>query len=108
MGIVEAMDSGVPVVAWNNGGPAVTARDRLTGYLAKPYDTGEFAERLLTLSTNPELAERMGRPGHKRAVEMFSYQRHSLILEQSLLLAIQGLADTTGPEGASSPSWAQK
>ncbi len=87
MGIVEAMALGTPVVAWNNGGPTITVRDRLTGFLAEPYDTGEFAEKLLTLLTNASLAERMGRAGHRRARELFSYERHVKLLEKPLLAA---------------------
>ncbi|MCH8877363.1 MAG: glycosyltransferase family 4 protein [Chloroflexi bacterium] len=87
MGIVEAMASGTPVVAWNNGGPTVTVRDRLTGFLADPYDTGVFAEKLLTLSTNVALAERMGRAGHRRARQLFSYERHVRLLERLLFSA---------------------
>ena len=92
MGIVEAMASGTPVVAWNNGGPTVTVRDRLTGFLAEPYDTGVFAEKLLTLSTNVALAERMGRAGHRRARQLFSYERHVRLLER-LLLAAAGIIE---------------
>jgi glycosyltransferase involved in cell wall biosynthesis len=84
MGIVEAMAAGTPVVAWNNGGPTVTVRDGETGYLVEPYDTIEFTEKLLSLILNPELAERMGRAGHLRAVKLYSYERHNLLLDETL------------------------
>ena len=98
MGIVEAMASGTPVVAWNNGGPTVTVRDRLTGFLAEPYDTGEFAEKLLTLLTNAPLAERMGRAGHRRARELFAYERHVKLLERPLLAAAGMITREIAPD----------
>lgn len=88
MGIVEAMAAGTPVVAWGNGGPTVTVVDRETGFLARPYDTDEFAERMVQLASSPALVERMGRAGHRRASEMFSYQRHCRLLEQALEEAV--------------------
>lgn len=89
MGIVEAMSEGTPVVAWRNGGPTVTVKDHETGFLVEPYDTEVFAQRIFALATEPKLAERMGRAGHKRAREMFSYARHNHILSGALLDAIE-------------------
>lgn len=89
MGIVEAMAAGTPVVAWANGGPTVTVTDRETGFLVAPYDTGEFAERIRLLATSPTLTERMGRAAHRRAKELFSYERHNRVLEQTLVEAVR-------------------
>jgi len=89
MGIVEAMAAGTSVVAWKNGGPTVTVRNGQTGYLVEPYDTDRFAQRILDLATNPSLAERLGRAGHRRVKELFSYERHIRVLEESLLYAVQ-------------------
>jgi glycosyltransferase involved in cell wall biosynthesis len=87
MGIIEAMAAGTPVVAWNNGGPTVTVRDGVTGFLVEPYDTEAFAERLLRLASYPQVAERMGRAGHRRARQLFTYERHVELLEQALSAA---------------------
>lgn len=87
MGIVEAMATGTPVVAWDNGGPTVTVRDGVTGFLVEPYDTEAFAERLLRLASRPQVAERMGRAGHHRARQLFSYEQHVRLLERLLLEA---------------------
>ena len=87
MGIVEAMAAGTPVVAWDNGGPTVTVRDGVTGFLVEPYNTKAFAEGLLKLATCPQVAERMGRAGHRRARQLFSYERHISLLERLLLEA---------------------
>ncbi len=92
MGIVEAMGAGTPVVAWDNGGPTVTVRDGVTGFLVEPYDTEAFAERLLRFASCPQVAERMGRAGHRRARQFFSYERHVRLLER-LLLAAAGIIE---------------
>ncbi|HZX11894.1 MAG TPA: glycosyltransferase family 1 protein [Candidatus Nanoarchaeia archaeon] len=44
---VEAMACGCPVVAWaDNAGPSETVIEGISGYLAKPYDCGDFAEKI--------------------------------------------------------------
>ena len=108
MGIVEAMAAGTPVVAWRNGGPTVTVKDRETGFSVEPYDTDDFAHRLLQLATSPDLAEQMGRAGHRRARELFSYEQHNAKLERALRdaahpAALQyALRDVSDPAIASS------
>lgn len=92
MGIVEAMAHGTPVVAWRNGGPTVTVAHGETGYLVEPYDTDDFAEKLLLLATNPELGERMGRAAHRRAIERFSYEQHNRIISETAQALLPGEA----------------
>lgn len=90
MGIVEAMGAGTPVVAWNNGGPSAIVADGVSGYLVEPYDVDAFADRMLTLIGDPVRAEQMGRAGHQRARDLFSYNRHNEYLELALSSAMQG------------------
>ena len=89
MGVIEAMASGTPVVAWNSGGPTGTIVDGETGYLIAPYDTDDFATKMLRLCSSPPLAERMGRNGHQRAVEVFSFARHNRVVEEALVAAVR-------------------
>jgi glycosyltransferase involved in cell wall biosynthesis len=109
MGIVEAMACGTPVVAWNNGGPTVTVLNGKTGFLVDPYDTQSFAESLLRLVTSPALAERLGRAGHRRARQVFSYERHNEDLADALLRAaeVPHFADEI-EEPAPEPVWVKK
>lgn len=88
MGIIEAMAAGTPVVAWNHGGPRVSVRDGVTGYLATPGDLPEFSERVVELARDRLLAERMGRAGHQRAKAKFSYERHIQVLQEALVSAV--------------------
>lgn len=77
MGILEAMAHGTPVVAWNHGGPTSTVENGVTGFLATPDDANDFAEKVARLVTDPELAERMGRAGHNRVVQRFSFEQRA-------------------------------
>jgi glycosyltransferase involved in cell wall biosynthesis len=106
MGIVEAMAAGTPVVAWANGGPTVTVIDGETGFLIEPYDTQAFSECLRVLVTDPILAERMGRAGHRRAREHFSYERHLALLERTLSLVAFPERATQPVEEAPAPATA--
>lgn len=96
MGIIEAMGSGTPVVAWNNGGPTGTVINGETGYLIEPYDTEDLARKILRLSSDPALAERMGRAGHRRACDVFSFERHNRLVEESLIAAVREYAFPAG------------
>ena len=89
MGVVEAMSAGTPVVAWNNGGPTVTVKHNETGYLIEPYDTEDFATKLQFLISNPKIAEQLGRAGHLRAKNEFSYKHHNKIMDETLNKAMR-------------------
>jgi glycosyltransferase involved in cell wall biosynthesis len=109
MGIVEAMATGTPVVAWNNGGPTVTVVDGTTGFLVPPYDTDRFAESLLRLATSPALAERMGRAGYRRARQVFSYERHCEAVADALTRVVEAPQPTEDvEEPVPEPVWVKK
>jgi len=101
MGIVEAMATGTPVVAWNRGGPTITVKHGETGFLVTPYETREFASRVLSLVTDPALTAKLGRAAHARAIEFFSYENHLRILEQALLEAAEDRVQIQTSDGAS-------
>lgn len=58
--VLEAMKSGLPVVAFRSGGPADVVEDGKTGYLTDAIAVEEFVERLMKLVEQPELRQRMG------------------------------------------------
>jgi len=84
MGIIEAMAQGVPVVAWDNAGPSRIVIDGQTGFLAKPFDTTDFLDKILKLSKDKKLNEDMGREASERVKNKFSYLKHLEILERGL------------------------
>jgi glycosyltransferase involved in cell wall biosynthesis/uncharacterized membrane protein YbhN (UPF0104 family) len=86
MGVIEAMACGIPVVAWNQAGPTVTVEPGCTGHLARPGDVGDYAAAILAYLDSPELNERTGREGHRRA-GCFDWTCHVTRLERALLEA---------------------
>lgn len=75
MAVVEAMASGLPVVASRVGGLQETIEDKVTGLLVPPDDADALAEALIRILKDPELARRMGEAGHARARDRYSEER---------------------------------
>jgi glycosyltransferase involved in cell wall biosynthesis len=69
---LESMAMARPVVSMNNGGPAETILDGVTGYLVPPEDPDALAERVLTLLRDPALRARMGQAGRAHVLEHFT------------------------------------
>lgn len=88
MGMVEAMASGTPVIAWNRAGPTGIVEHGQTGYLITPYDTDEFAERISDLLTNRELNRKLGIRSLEVAKTRFSYESHNRTVAWALQSAL--------------------
>lgn len=71
--IIEAMGMALPCVVGASGGPTETVEDGVTGMLITPGDVAEHAQALLDLR-DPELRQRMGEEGYKRAAAHFSLE----------------------------------
>ena len=78
MAPLEAMASGVPVVAWRDGGLQETIVDGSTGYLVA--DEVTFRQRVRLLLHDAALRRRFGQAARWRAEE-FSWQRTASALE---------------------------
>src|SRR5450830_811940 len=72
--ILEAMASGLAVVATAVGGNADLVLQGQTGYLVSPSDPQAMALRLVALAANPQRARSMGQAGRQRAQTTFSLQ----------------------------------
>ena len=72
--ILEAMASGLPVVATDVGGNADLVKHGQTGYIVPAADPQAMADRLLGLASEPVRAHEMGQAGCLRAKECFSMQ----------------------------------
>jgi phosphatidylinositol alpha-1,6-mannosyltransferase len=72
---VEASARGVPVVGGCSGGIPDAVIDGRTGLLVDPLDSGEIAEAVIRLLTEPALASRLGREGRRRAREELTWPR---------------------------------
>lgn len=88
MGIVEAMASGAPVVAWDNAGPASTLEDGRTGTLVPLGDIERFSEGVLRLLLEPDRADEVARAAARAAELRFSERAHTDVLERALYDAV--------------------
>jgi glycosyltransferase involved in cell wall biosynthesis len=100
---VEAMEHGKPVVATCFGGSPEVVQDGVTGFIANPFDTLAFAERVAVLLRDPELARRMGAAGRERALELFTIRRltDEFLEEYALALTAAGRGKAPKTAGAS-------
>jgi sugar transferase (PEP-CTERM/EpsH1 system associated) len=73
--ILEAMASGLPVIATAVGGSPELIADNETGFLIPANDPAALAERLLRYLRSPALAEKHGQAARERAERDFSIQR---------------------------------
>ncbi len=81
--VLEAMASGVPVIATEWGGPMDYLTNE-TGVLVPPEDPEKFIERfseaILALGKNPDLRAEMGRCGRERVRDNFDWGVKASIL----------------------------
>ncbi len=70
--ILEAMATGLPVLATKVGGNAELVVDDTTGMLVAPGDIEAMAHGLVRLASDPQAAAAMGRAGRERAQARFS------------------------------------
>lgn len=89
MVVIESMAHGVPVVAWNRGGPVVTVVDGVSGLLAKAYEVSDFAQKLIFLLRNPEKREKIGRKAYAHVLKNFTWKHHVDILEKEIKKALK-------------------
>lgn len=71
MGILETMSYGKPVLATNAGGIPEFMQNGKTGFLFKVGEVDSFAEKLLELSKNNELVNKLGVNAKERASQGF-------------------------------------
>jgi hypothetical protein len=71
---LEAMACGTPVIGTAVGGIKTTVVDGETGYLVPPNNPDALAERLAWLHQHPQLAQRLGWAGMRRAYQQFTWR----------------------------------
>jgi glycosyltransferase involved in cell wall biosynthesis len=72
LAILEAMGTGLPVIATDVGGVAEEVNHEETGYICPPRDAGALARSCRHLLENPRRRKEMGKAGRRRAAEHFS------------------------------------
>ena len=95
--VLEAMATGLPVIAANWGGPA-DYLDETCGVLVDPDSERSFVvgltDAMLRLAGSPELRQEMGRSGRERVVSDFDWEKKI----EKLLEIYEGVLRRNGPD----------
>lgn len=75
--LLEAMASGLPVVATTHAGAPEAVRHGESGLLAPERDAQALAEHLIALLADPALCARMGRAARAEVLENFDHRRQA-------------------------------
>ena len=78
---LEAMASGIPIVASNLGGIPDIVKNRENGLLAEPGNVQNLADELICLLNNEDMRKKLGDNGRK-FVENFSWDKIAIKTEQ--------------------------
>lgn len=73
--LLEAMATGLPVVATNVGGSAGVVQDQETGLLVPPGDPAQLAQAIVRLIEDPAQAAHLARQARRRVHSDFSIER---------------------------------
>jgi glycosyltransferase involved in cell wall biosynthesis len=87
--IIEAMASGLPVIATRTGGTPELVRDGATGFLVEKEKPEQIAEKILLLLHDRGLREGMRIAAREHASASFDAKRNALQLEQTMLAMIE-------------------
>lgn len=75
--LIEAAAAALPVVATNVGGTSEVVMEGRTGYVVRPGNPDDLAERIIVLLKNPEAARRMGISAREHVEKTFSLERQA-------------------------------
>jgi glycosyltransferase involved in cell wall biosynthesis len=88
--VLEAMASGVPVIAVNRAGPAEILENERTGVLVEEASAAEFAAAITQLAQDPECRNRLRLAARAQYEMRFTESRMTRELEAALQLLVAG------------------
>jgi L-malate glycosyltransferase len=102
--VLEAMATGLPIVASGVGGILELVDDGVTGLLVPPGDAPSLADRLCRLMNDPALASRLGNAARAEALARYSFDRMVAAFESLYLteLTRRGVLEAGQPQLAAS------
>jgi len=86
--ILEAMMTGVPIIATRHAGIGEVVEHGQNGYLVDERDVSAMAEAMIAVGSSRELAQRLGSGARKRAIENFTADQYIGGLREILERAI--------------------
>jgi len=100
MALIEAMASGLPVIATDVSGTRQVLESGKTGIMVEPGDAQVLAYSIMELLNNPEQAQVMGKTARKKMETMFSAKKQAeeylTLFEKTQGLATLSLASSDG------------
>jgi glycosyltransferase involved in cell wall biosynthesis len=81
--LIEAMCTGLPVIAARNSGMKDVVRDGENGLLVTAGNTAELVRALQTLLNDRAMRERLGRQGHADATQKYTWDALARIVNQA-------------------------
>jgi glycosyltransferase involved in cell wall biosynthesis len=84
---IEAMATGLPVIATRVGGSIEIVEDQVTGYLVDKRRPDLIADCLLQLAPDRALRKTLGSAGQARARKLFDIRTNSMLVEDLLINA---------------------
>lgn len=98
--VLEAMATGLPVVATRVGGTPALVDDGRTGLLVPPGNAPALAEAILRLLEAPAIASEMGTQGRARALDEFGIDRMRERIDSFYCRALEAVQDAPTARGA--------
>ncbi len=102
--LMEAMATGLPVVATQIAGIAELVEDGRSGRLVAPGRPDELAAALTAIAEDPELGHRMGRAGRARVVDDFEISACAAQVGSIIARAMGRPHDGADPDVGSTPT----
>lgn len=86
--VIEASACEIPVIVSNIGGLPEVVKNGKTGYLVKPKDEFDLAEKIYSLVRNPELRKKMGVQGRQFVTQNYDWQENLRRMEHYMKIVV--------------------